>query len=236
MADKDERTGGTRKPGAIRTGEVSVESSSDEIHEVIFSKVIPGRHEEYRKWAVRMRTAQEKVPGYLGAYMEPPEEEDGFWTTILRFDSRRALDQWIHSPVRKELMAEAKQFLEVEHTSKVKSSFPGWFPKDPDTGQGPPNWKAALLVLLGLFPIVMLQIRFLSPVFTEMGLGPSPSTFLGNILSVGLTSFLTMPLFVRLFDWWLFPKHFPRRTTVIGLIVLVVLFAAEVYVFGLVVA
>ena len=55
------------------------------------------------------------------------------------------------------------------------------------------------------------------------------SLFIGNVLSVAATSFLTMPAFVRWFDWWLFPgaKSY-NRATAIGLAVLAALFAADI--------
>jgi len=199
-----------------------------EVHEVIFSKIIPGHHEEYSEWAAKMRDLQKQATGYKGTFVQPPDEHDGFWTTILMFDSQQSLDKWLDSPARKELLKETKNFVEVEHLSRVKSSFPGWFPTDPVTGNGPPNWKAALLVLLGLFPIVMLEMKFLNPVVQSLGIHASPATFFGNAVSVALTSFITMPVFVRLFDWWLFPKSNPTKMTWLGLCLLAVLFLVEV--------
>ena len=103
-------------------------------------------------------------------------------------------------------------------------------PVDPVTGKGPPDWKTALLVLLGLFPVVMLEMKFLSPVLTGWGLHASLATFIGNCGSVALTSFATMPLFVRGFGWWLFPKD-GAGATARGVAILIVLFALEVAAF-----
>jgi antibiotic biosynthesis monooxygenase (ABM) superfamily enzyme len=86
-----------------------------------------------------------------------------------------------------------------------------------------------MLVLLGLFPVVMLELRFLSPILTSLGLHASLATFIGNTLSVAATSFITMPLFVRCFGWWLFPVEASTwRVTSKGVAILVVLFALEV--------
>ena len=54
--------------------------------------------------------------------------------------------------------------------------------------------------------IVMLELRFFNPVLGNWHLNTSLATFIANALSVAATSFLTMPLFVRWFAWWLFPK------------------------------
>jgi antibiotic biosynthesis monooxygenase (ABM) superfamily enzyme len=114
---------------------------------------------------------------------------------------------------------------------RLQTSFPGWVPMDPLTGEPPPNWKAALLVLLGLFPIVMLEMRFLGDLFTPLGIqNASLATFFGNVISVGLTSFVTMPLFVKWFAWWLFPKGNKSAQTAKGTAILCILFAIEVIV------
>jgi antibiotic biosynthesis monooxygenase (ABM) superfamily enzyme len=83
-----------------------------------------------------------------------------------------------------------------------------------------------MLVLLGLFPIVMLEMRFLN--LAQFGLHASLATFIGNAISVALTSFITMPLCVKGFGWWLFPKDDPRTTSK-GVGILCLLFALEVF-------
>jgi hypothetical protein len=85
---------------------------------------------------------------------------------------------------------------------RLATSFPGWVPVSSVTGEFPPDWKTAMLVLLGLYPTVLLELRFLKPHLSF--LNPSLATFFGNIGSVAVTSFITMPLFVRWFGWWLF--------------------------------
>ncbi len=179
------------------------EGSATNVTEVIFSKIKPGMEDRYREWAVRIQAAQAKYPGYRGMFLQPPPENGGLWTTIIRFDKVAQLEAWMNAPERKELLAESKAFIEHEQLTRLATSFPGWVPVDPVTGEGPPNWKTALLVLLGLFPVVMLELRFLSPVLTVLGLHASLATFIGNSISVALTSFITMPLFVRWFGWWL---------------------------------
>jgi antibiotic biosynthesis monooxygenase (ABM) superfamily enzyme len=199
-----------------------------DVTEVIFSKVRPGMADRYREWAGRIQLAQAKYPGYRGLYLQPPTSgKDGHWTSILRYDSAVHLEAWMNAPERKALLAETKEFIESEALMRLSTAFPGWVPIDPATGEGPPNWKAAMLVLLGLFPIVMLEMKFLSPILTGWDLHASLATFIGNAISVALTSFLTMPLFVRWFGWWLFPKGNPTATA-LGMGILAVLFALEV--------
>lgn len=205
------------------------EAGADEgVVEVIVTRVKRGQEEAYRHWETRVQQAQSTYPGYLGSYVQPPLAGELGWTTLMRFSSAEQLDAWLKSSERAALLREAEPLVDYAHLQRVDSSFPGWFPTDPSTGKGPPNWKAASLVLLGLFPIVMLEARFLSPQLA--GLNSSLSMFTGNVISVALTTFATMPLFIKLFKWWLFPKPGESKSTVevAGAATIAILFAIEV--------
>ena len=213
----------------IKIGE-SGETPNAEVNEVIFSKVKPSKAHQYREWAGRIQAAQAKYPGYRGMYLQPPPRggDGGHWTSILRFDSAGHLEAWMNAPERRALMAETSEFIETEEFLHLATAFPGWVPIDPMTGKGPPNWKAAMLVLLGLFPIVMLEIKYLSPVLATLGLRASLATFIGNAISVVLTSFFTMPWCVNWFGWWLFPKGNSPAISTNGVVIICVLYAIEV--------
>jgi antibiotic biosynthesis monooxygenase (ABM) superfamily enzyme len=169
--------------------------------EVIITQVKPGKEAAYRDWETRIQQAQSKFPGYRGSYVQPPVSGELGWTTLMRFDTADQLDRWLKSPERAALVKEAESLVDYAHLQRMGTSFPGWFPTDPKTGKGPPNWKAGMLVLLGLFPIVMLETRFL-----KLPVNPSLGMFIGNSISVALTTYLTMPLFIKVLHWWLFPK------------------------------
>jgi antibiotic biosynthesis monooxygenase (ABM) superfamily enzyme len=205
------------------------EQLGSNVTEVILSKIKSGMDDTYREWAVKIQAAQAKYPGYRGMYLQPPAEKDGLWTTIIRYDTTEHLEAWIEAPERAELLKESQAFIEHEQLMRLATSFPGWVPINPMTGKGPPNWKTALLVLLGLFPIVMLEMRFLSPILASLGLHASLATFIGNFISVAGTTFVTMPLCIRWFGWWLFTeKKMPAWITPVGLGFLAALFAIEV--------
>lgn len=208
----------------VQAGE---ETATQGVTEVIFSRIRPGCEEQYRAWTARIQSAQAKSPGYRGMFLQPGKGPGDFWTTILRFENAVALENWLGSSERRELLEEASHLVEHERQMRLSTSFPGWVPVDPVTGEGPPNWKTALLVLLGLFPMVLLTLRFINPILSEF-LVTSPATFVGNMLTVAGTTFISMPLFVRWFGWWLFPGEHPRRNTLLGLGLLLVLFGLEI--------
>ncbi len=217
--------------GEIEKGSTSTERTQGSVTEVIFSRIIPGREDDYREWSARMGAEQAKYPGYRGMFLQPPDQVGGIWTSIIRFDNAGQLEKWMNAPERARMLQESKAFIEHEQLTHLATAFPGWVPIDPATHEGPPNWKAALLVLLGLFPIVMLEMKFLGYLLGPLGVeNRSLGTFIGNFISVALTSFITMPLFVKWFGWWLFPKD-DSTATIKGAVILCALFAIEVAIF-----
>ncbi|MEO8207179.1 MAG: antibiotic biosynthesis monooxygenase [Chthoniobacterales bacterium] len=198
-----------------------------QVTQVILSQVKPGKEDAYREWAARIQMAQSKYQGYRGMYLQPPTDGGVNWTTLMRFDTTEHLEAWLAAAERATLLKESKAFIEKEELLRLATSFPGWVPINPATGKGPPNWKTALLVLLGLYPIVVLELHFLKLPFT-----PALNIFIGNFISVGLTSFVTMPLFIRWFGWWLFiDETSPKGTEFKGNLLLTVIFAVEIIFF-----
>jgi antibiotic biosynthesis monooxygenase (ABM) superfamily enzyme len=217
-------------------GEVMNPETRDAAHpettvtQVILSQVKPGMEDAYREWCARIQEAQARYPGYRGMYLQPPGSNGSHWTTMLRFDTTEHLEGWLAAPERAKLLHESKAFIENEELMRLATSFPGWVPINPLTGKGPPDWKTALLVLLGLYPIVVLELRFLNPLLR--GFNSSLATFIGNTLSVAGTTFITMPVFVRAFGWWLFlDKTSAKWATPAGLCILSGLFVVEVALF-----
>jgi antibiotic biosynthesis monooxygenase (ABM) superfamily enzyme len=193
----------------------------------VVTQVKPGQEAAYCKCEGAYQSAQAKCSGYRGVYVQPPTSgTPGMWTTIIRFDSPEALDQWFTSSERKKLLEQSNPVVSSTDYQMVDTSFPGWFPSK-QGAKGPPNWKTALLILLGLYPIVMLEIRFLNPQLN--GLSPAFANFIGNIISVSLTTWVTMPAAIKAFDSWLFPTDkTPKWSGPAAIIVLICLFLIEI--------
>lgn len=194
----------------------------------IVTKVKSGLESTYREFEKQFQSAQAKQRGYRGVYLQPPTSKTpGVWTTLIRFDSPDALDEWFVSDERKKLLALSDPVVTSTDYQSITGSFPGWFPAQ--QGQkGPPNWKTAMLILLGLYPIVMLEIRYLNPILHGM---PSAAVvnFIGNAISVALTTWVTMPLAIKVFTPWLFPKKdTPAWVSPASFALLLVLFALEI--------
>jgi antibiotic biosynthesis monooxygenase (ABM) superfamily enzyme len=198
--------------------------------EVIVTDVKPGKEAEYRNWASRIDTIEASFPGFRGSYMQPPTEGEKVWTTLLRFDTKEKLAAWIASPERASLLTEADNLVDRVLVHRVDTSFPGWVPPDPTTGKPPPSWKTAMLVLLVLFPVVMLEMKFLNPQLRSAN--RALGTFIGNAISVALTTWPLMPLAIAGFAWWLYPGKGRRWTTAAGPLALALCFAIEIAIFS----
>lgn len=201
------------------------------VTEAFFSVVRPGALEALQVWLSRVQTAQAEFPGYLGMVFQPPMKGQSQCTTLIRYDTVEHLEAWLESKQRRALLKELEPLVKDTAQWRMASSFPGWIPTAPADREPPANWKVTMLVVLGLFPLVMLQMRFLNPWLTSH-LPLSPATLVANIVSACLISYLTMPLGVRLFSWWLYPKPAEAvRTNLVGIAALVLCYAVLVLLF-----
>jgi antibiotic biosynthesis monooxygenase (ABM) superfamily enzyme len=201
------------------------------VTEVILEQVAPGKGAAYQEWSNRIQQAQAASPGYQGGYSQPPKTSGAGWMTLMRFSSIDDLNRWMNSPMRKALLEEAKDLVAASYQHRVDTSFPGWVPTDA-SGQAPPNWKVTMLVLLGLYPIVCLEILFLMKRLAELGLKSALASFVGNAISVALVAYITMPYLVRWLNWWLLPKPgAPKSVHWKGALVVFALYALSVAIF-----
>lgn len=219
--------GGVTELAGDAAAQLHVENS---VTEVILEQVKPGKEAQYRDWSNRIQLLQAKMPGYQGGYTQPPSTTANEWMTLLRFATIEDLNRWMASPERKALVREAAPLVQRAYLHRVDTSFPGWAPNDPATGKPPPNWKTTMLVLLGLYPIVALEIAYMMKHLS--GLKPAFAGFIGNVVSVSATAYITMPLFIRWMGWWLFPTAEQEpRASLAGTALVIALYAIEIAIF-----
>ncbi len=201
----------------------------DSVTEVFVTSLKPGKHEAYRKWASKIQQIESQFPGYQGVYMQAPsdEEKNGDWITILRFDTPEHLDAWLNSNKRQEILKESESLVEVLQSHRI-SAFAGWFGDiSKQAGETMAVWKQTMLILLVLFPIVMLEMKFLNPLLKGWNL--SLATFIGNAISVSLVSWPMIPLTIKCLGWWLVPgKDRLIQKTILGILIVVGLYFVEI--------
>lgn len=185
--------GGVRTPQAAATA-------------VIRTAVDPRVTERFTLWHAEITDAQRRWPGYVGSSLQAPiagvQEE---WTTLVTFDSPDHLEAWMGSEERASLL-EKLETMDSRDTSTrtVKSGFANWFDLVTPTAVAVPPWKFNYLILLGLYPIVMIEILFLNPLldWTNVAFG----NLIGNVLSVAFLGWPVVVLLGKTMKWWTEPK------------------------------
>jgi antibiotic biosynthesis monooxygenase (ABM) superfamily enzyme len=88
-----------------------------------------------------------------------------------------------------------------------------------------------MVVLLTLFPVVMLELLYLSPLLQSLNL--SVATFIGNLLSVAALTWALVPWANRAFGWWLRPTPSASlEVEAAGVALIIGLYALSVVVFA----
>lgn len=212
----------------IVTGESSFQ---DGVTEVFITRVVKGKEEAFREWRARIHHMEARWPGFRGAYVQSPSVGSGnTWITLIQFDTAKNLEKWLNAPERKALIEETKLFVDNFESHRVISPYSGWFASIAKAGELPALWKQTMLVLLVLFPIVMLELKFLNPYLKSLDV--SLSTFIGNAISVSLISWPMMPLAIFALSWWLVPKERNRNSmTILGTLVVLGLYLIEILIF-----
>lgn len=217
------------KADALVEQQLGSDQSNRNVTEVFVTRVTPENYDAYRAWASKIQQVEAGFPGYQGIYIQAPEKEKGgHWITILRFDTPEHLDHWLNSQERQRVLKESELIVEELQSHRVVSPFAGWFSSISNiTGESPAVWKQTMLVLLVLFPIVMLELKFLHPLTAH--LNPSLATFIGNAISVSLVSWPMMPLVIRFLRWWLAPGAEGRnRKIILGTLLVITLYLIEI--------
>lgn len=210
---------------------VSEENALGGVTEVIITETDPNKRKFYQEWLSKIHEAEARVPGFRGMYVQAPLEGQGrYWITFLQFDTAQNLDRWLSSAARQEILKELAPLIKAYESHRIISPYAGWFSSIAKMGQMPPVWKQTLLVLLVLFPIVMLEFKFLNPLTKSLDV--SPATFIGNAISVALISWPMMPLALLLFGWWLTPQPWNRvKINCMGTFILLIIYLLEILIF-----
>lgn len=198
------------------------------VTEVIVVQINPDKENAYREWMAKMHLEEAKFPGFRGVYVQSPNHVHGKnWITLLQFDSTENLDRWLASPERQEVMKESQSLITSVESHRIISPYAGWFSSIAKIGELPPLWKQTMLVLLVLFPIVMLELKYLSPWTSHLNL--SLGMFIGNAISVSLVSWPMMPIAIWLLGWWLVPQGENKlKKNILGTLIVLGLYLLEI--------
>lgn len=214
-------------PAAFKENYQPFEEELAGVTEVFVTHILPSQIDSYREWIGKIHQAESKFPGFRRTFVQSPKDEKkGSWITLLQFDTPEQLDRWLTSKERQQLLKEGEPFIRSLESHHVVSGFSGWFANRSELDQPPAVWKQTMLVLLVLFPIVMLELKYLSPWTKQFN--PSIATFIGNAISVSLVSWPTIPVAIYFLGWWLEPHKPFSAGNLLGIGIVCTLYLIEV--------
>lgn len=215
---------------AFEEVELGVSTIKDGVTEVFITEVNPEMEDAYRHWIAKIHQVEATFPGFRGMYVQAPIKSEGRnWVTLLQFDTPENLDRWLSSDDRKKVLLESENLINAFANHRLYSPYVGWFGSAKD-GQIPPAWKQTMIVLLVLFPIVMLELKYL-PILTG-NFNPSLATFISNAISVVLLAWPMVPIAIWFMRWWLLSKGKKKiQKDILGVFILTVLYLVEIAIF-----
>lgn len=161
-----------------------------------------GCTEAYEALVRGMFADTRKLPGFLGAELIPPHQEDGEYQVVMRFATQADLDRWDASEARALWHRRLRAVAGSDPEYRLLGGLEAWFeqPQVP-AGHPPPRWKMALLTWLGIFPTVALLLTFVSPWLAALPFLVRTAVFTGLVVLV--MTWGVMPRLVPLFRRWL---------------------------------
>jgi antibiotic biosynthesis monooxygenase (ABM) superfamily enzyme len=174
---------------------------------VVSRRVRPGCEEAFQAWAEGFEREMARFPGHVNCQFVPPVGvAQPEWVFVFTFDSPWSLQAWVSSPIRAHWLAQVESLVEGQGQAQVISGLEALFGILPPTvAPPPPVWKVAVSVLVGLYPMSLLNAAFLVPLVQHL---PLPVRVLLSVVAlVILMTWVVMPLVTRALRPWLYPGH-----------------------------
>lgn len=195
-------------PDSVMSRDVTATSklSPDEIVTLVVKhRVKAGFEAQYEAWLRRIVAIAASYPGHLGVDVIRGKADGlSMFTCVLRFCSTEAMQSWLDSDQRRDLVAEGTPMLADGDFTEVNPHNEFWFVPATETPP-PPRWKQACVTFLVICPLTLLIPLLWGPVFAAFPLLANYviSTALVTVTIVLLVVYLLMPLATRLFAPWL---------------------------------
>ena len=182
---------------------------------VIKHRVKAGFEVPYSTWLRNIVRIAGQWEGHLGVDVIPGKNAGlDTYTCILRFCSTDAMQRWLDSPQRRELVNEALPMLADGDQTEVNPANEFWFTPPNETRSPPPRYKQAALTLLVIFPHTLLVPMIWKPLlaFSPVLSNYVVATFVITLTIVLSVVYLFMPMATRVFAPWLTSSTEPKET------------------------
>ena len=175
---------------------------------IVKHRVKAGFEVPYEAWLRNIVKVAAQNVGHLGVDVVRGKHAGlDTYTSVLRFCSTEAMQRWLDSPQRQELVNEAAPMLADGDQTEVNPVNEFWFSPQAEAGTPPPRWKQAVVTLLVILPHTLLVPLLWGPLLQLNALLSNyvVATFLITLTIVLSVVYIFMPMATRLFAPWLSP-------------------------------
>ncbi|MBI3904664.1 MAG: antibiotic biosynthesis monooxygenase [Pseudomonas fluorescens] len=176
---------------------------------VVKHRVKAGFEVPYEAWLRNIVKVAAQNVGHLGVDVVRGKSAGlDTYTSVLRFCSTEAMQRWLDSPQRQELVNEAAPMLADGDQTEVNPVNEFWFSPQAEAGTPPPRWKQAVVTLLVILPHTLLVPLLWGPLIQLNAFLSNyvVATFLITLTIVLSVVYIFMPMATRLFAPWLSPS------------------------------
>ncbi|PZO37777.1 MAG: hypothetical protein DCF19_18100 [Pseudanabaena frigida] len=209
---------------------------------LVTEHIVPkGRDFAFKRWHNNLIKFAKRYDGFLRCDLCPPlrcKDPVVKWHDIIHFDSPEHLNAWIESNDRQRLVEAGQDIFYAYRFKSFTTGLEGWFSmqsgSSENRGLGPPRWKQILAVVLGLYPVVMIQAIAFSILKLMQSWSLASSMIVNNLITSTILSLLVMPFLSRHLRFWLQPAYLPIsiKKNLIGTLIVVASLGLMVIVFN----
>jgi uncharacterized protein len=194
-----------------------LEAQTDQLFysSLVTEHIVPkGKDFAFKTWHIRLVNRARRHSGFLRADLCPPlrcKDPVVKWYSIIHFDSPEHLNDWIESSDRHHLTASGQKIFHAYRFKSFTTGLEGWFSSQAGGAEhaslAPPPWKQILAVVVGLYPIVILQSKLFSTLGITSSWSPASAMLLNNLITSSILSLVVMPFVARRLRFWLQPAY-----------------------------
>lgn len=194
----------------------------------------------FRRWHRSLVNAAQSFPGFIRADRHRPLPCRGGvlkWYSVVHFEQPEDLNRWLLSSKREALLKLGRDLFKSYKFKSFETGLEGWFSHQSGnelTGLGPPAWKQILSVVLGLYPVIMIQDCVIDALDLMKNWDPASAMLVKNLVTTCILTLVVMPLILRTLDFWLQPAHrrASMRIEIVGATFTIAAMVAMVFVFS----
>ena len=193
---------------------------------LVTEHIVPkGRDFAFKRWHNNLVEISKQYDGFLRCDLCPPlrcKDRVVKWYYIFYFDTPEHLNQWMESSDRQQLLESGQEIFFAYRFKSFTTGLEGWFSalsgNTEHKGLGPPRWKQILAVVLGLYPVVMMQAIAFSLLGIMQSWSLGSSMIVNNLITSTILSLYVMPFVSKRLSFWLKPAYRPIsvKTNLIG--------------------